>query len=132
MSLRTQLEESEKARSRAASVADAQFSAAAAREAELSEELLRSRQAAARAACSGEDDVIAMENAMRGKHEREVAELQARATESEQRVRVAVGLGRVGGVEGGGRFPIFGFALDGFGAEECYEFFSPFLCRERR
>lgn len=69
---------------------DAQSSAAAAREAELSEELRQARQAAARAAYTGEDHVIAMEKAMRGKHEREVAELQTRASESEERVRVGL------------------------------------------
>ena len=86
---------------------DAQSSAAAAREAELSEELRQARQAAARAAYTGEDHVIAMEKAMRGKHEQEVAELQTRASESEERVRVRLrahggGVGREREMEVGG------------------------------
>ena len=95
--LKTQLEESEKARSRSTTAVNAQSSAAATREAELSEALRQARQAAARAAYSGEDDVIAIEKTMRAKHEREVAELQARASELEERVRVkSWGGGRVG------------------------------------
>ena len=95
--LKTQLEESEKARSRSTTAVNAQSSAAATREAELSEALRQARQAAARAAYLGEDDVIAIEKTMRAKHEREVAELQARASELEERVRVkSWGGGRVG------------------------------------
>lgn len=66
---------------------EAQRDAAVVRETELSDELRRARQAAERAAWSGEDDVIAVEKSMRASHEREVASLQDRACRAEQRVR---------------------------------------------
>lgn len=85
--MRAQLNETEVEHGRAMSAVEAQRDAGSAREAELSEKLRKARQAAERAACSGEDDVIAVEKVIRARHEKEVAGLEERACKAEERVR---------------------------------------------
>lgn len=109
--LRTQLNETEIEHGRAISAVEAQRDAGTAREAEKSEELRKVRQAAERAACSGEDEVIAAEKVIRASHEGEVSSLQERACKAEERVR---GHGSCGNVEQG-----FGGGWDGFDQYAC-------------
>lgn len=84
--LSVELEDTETARAQSISAVEAERDAAIAREAELSEDLRNVQLAAERVACSGEDDVIAVEKAMRAKHEQEVAGLHDRASKADERV----------------------------------------------
>lgn len=86
--LKGQLEDTESTCVEAVTAIEAQRDAAVGRQEELSEDLRRARQAAERLTVSEEDAVIAVEKDMRAKHEREVAVLQERASEAEERVRV--------------------------------------------
>ena len=88
--LKAKLAEAANAQARAVSAIEARHDAAVAREQELNDEVRRARQAAERASCSRENDVIEMEKAMHTSHERQVYVLQERVSRTEERVRIVM------------------------------------------
>lgn len=86
VSITRQRDEAETARASVAAALEEHKTAAAARESELGEEMLKARRVAEKMMNAGDDDVIAVEKMLRAKHEKEVSDLRDRACTAEKQV----------------------------------------------